>query len=294
MSKILEQAIVPEDWYGKRLDQALELLLPEAGLRERKRMWDRYAVLVDGRPRPKGFRVQTGQELSLRSLEIEVQDVPPLVPDGVRVVGQKSDFMAAVFKPSGVHCAAIAGRPGPSVEGALDTLWPGQHARLVNRLDLLTSGLVLVALTEDAHLGYRNNEDAGQVEKVYLALVLGEVAEPFTVSYALETADRKKVRVLSHDDDNPVRWTRVEPLRRFSDMGTTLVRVRISKGARHQIRAHLAASGYLIVGDPLYGVGEEGDRMYLHHFRTSLPKFEAKVIPDWPEWADWGLEKDSI
>ncbi|MBU1002725.1 MAG: RluA family pseudouridine synthase [Proteobacteria bacterium] len=295
MSNFLERATVPADWHGKRLDQALELLLPQAGIRERRRAWEHYIVLVNGYPRPKGYRVQAGQELSLCALEATaVEEIPTQVPEGVRVVGQKSGFMAAVLKPAGVHSATIAGRPGLTVEGALPALWPGQHARLLNRLDLPTSGLVLVALSEEAEARYKELENAGQVEKTYLALVLGDVSEPFTVARALDTADRKKVRVRDHDDYSFLRRTSVEPLLRFQDTGTTLVRVKITMGARHQIRAHLAAVGYVIVGDPLYGVGTEGERMYLHHVRVSLPEFETMVVPEWSEWDQWGLDKETI
>jgi len=292
MSETTPRATVPDTLHGRRLDQALELLCPEAGLRERKRLLERGLILVDGRPRPKGYRVQAGQELSLALPDEPRADAQ--VPDGVRVVGQKSGFMAAVFKPAGVHSALIAGRPGPSVQAALEALWPGQDAALVNRLDLLTTGLVLVALNFEAREGYRSAEAAGQVRKSYLALVHGHVDEPFTAARALDMAKRRKVALLEHDDPDPLRHTRIEPLRWFPDTGLTLVRAVIARGARHQIRAHLAGAGHPIEGDPLYGQGAEGGVLYLHHGRVGLPGFEAAVVPDWPEWAGWELAKADL
>lgn len=283
---------VPEDWHGKRLDQALELLLPGSGLRERKRAWERGAVLVDGRPRPKGYRVQAGQELSLRESGADGADAA-VVPDGVRVVAQKSGFMAAVFKPAGVHSAAIAGRPTPSVEAALPALWPGQGASLVNRLDGPTSGLVLVALTPEARELYRAAENEDRVRKSYLALVEGLVTEPLVLDRALDMDNRRLVRMLD-EPAGPLRTTDVEPVRGFESSGTSLVRARIAKGARHQIRAHLAHAGHPIVGDALYGSAAQGETLYLHHGRVSLSEFEASAVPDWPQWTEWGLGKADL
>lgn len=281
--------------HGQRLDQALELLLPGEGLRARKRAWERFRVLVDGRVRPKGYRVQAGQSLALVPLEPAGEN-RAVIPDGVRVVGQSTGYMAALFKPAGVHSEDIAGRPGPTVRACLPQFWPGRFARLVNRLDLLTSGLVLVALSESAAQSYRDLENAGQVEKAYVALVRGEVDAPFTVRRAIDAADRKRVRVVDAETDDFLRHTVVAPLLPFPSEGVTLVRALIKKGTRHQIRAHLAFAGIPIVGDPLYGDFDESTDtgLYLHHFRVTLPAFQAVSIPDWPEWREWSVEKSGI
>lgn len=284
MNQTYNKTVVPEAYSGKRLDQALALLLPESGLRERKRLWECARINVDGRPRPKGYRVQTGQQL-----EIIMQDQsdrePDAVPHGVRVVGQKSDYMAAIFKPGRVHSEPIAGKPGLSVGQALPMLWPGRDAVLVNRLDYLTSGLLVAALDKSVAAQYRNYENEGVVEKVYLAVVKGRVDEPFTITNIIDAADRKKVRVGDEQGD-PLRHSSVRPLK---DVGgdCTLVAVAIQRGTRHQIRAHLAFAGFPILGDPLYGTAGGDEIMYLHHYKVSLPDFEAKAEPTWPEWSEW-------
>ncbi|MCK9240855.1 RNA pseudouridine synthase [Desulfocurvus sp.] len=295
--------VVPPEMEGRRLDQALELVLPGAGLRARKRAWEAGAVLVDGRPRPKGYRVMAGQVLALRAEGARQgagcadgeQPGPGCVPEGVRVVGQSTGIMAALFKPGGVHSEAIAGRPGPSVDQCLGAFWPGRFARLVNRLDLPTSGLLAVALSEVMAARYRELEDQAAVTKTYAALVRGRVADAFVCTGAIDAARRRAVRVLDAADPTGLRHTRVEPVLaverdELPGPGATLVRCRIHKGARHQIRAHLAAAGHPVLGDGLYGP-QEGARLYLHHFRLSLPDFEAAAPPLWPEWADWGLGK---
>lgn len=289
------RGVVPPEMEGRRLDQALELVLPGAGLRARKRAWEAGAVLVDGFPRPKGYRVMAGQVLTLRAGEPAGAagggGVPGGVPEGVRVVGQNTGLMAALFKPGGVHSEAIAGRPGPSVEQCLGAFWPGRFARLVNRLDLPTSGLLAVALSEAMAARYRELEDQAAVTKVYAALVAGRVKAPFVCAGAIDAARRRVVRVLDEADPTGLRRTEVEPVLVQAAPGATLVRCIIHKGARHQIRAHLAAAGHPVLGDGVYGP-QQGPRLYLHHFRLRLPEFEAAAPPLWPEWADWGLGKD--
>jgi len=285
------RAVVPPEMEGHRLDQALELVLPGAGLRARKRAWEAGAVLVDGRPRPKGYRVMAGQVLTLRSAGPGPDAAPGDVPEGVRVVGQSTGLMAALFKPGGVHSEAVAGRSGANVEQCLPAFWPGRFARLVNRLDLPTSGLLAVALSEAMVARYRELEDQAAVTKVYAALVLGQVEAPFVCAGAIDAARRRVVRVLDEADPTGLRRTEVWPVLAQAAPEATLVRCIIHKGARHQIRAHLAAAGHPVLGDGLYGP-QQGPRLYLHHFRLRLPEFEAAAPPLWPEWAGWGLGKD--
>jgi len=272
----MNEVMVPEDMDGARLDQALELLLPGSSLRERRRAWEAGAVLVDGRARSKGFRVSVGQRLVLAARE-RGESSPVL---GVRLLSVQGDY-AALFKPGGMHSAAIAGRDNPSVERLLPELLPGRGARLLNRLDFLTSGIVLAALTPEAATRYYELEDAGRVTKEYRALVRGCLEWPVTVMNALDTDGRKKTKVLAREDESPLRWTRAEPLEYDEDHDRTLLKVVIHKGARHQIRAHLAHVLLPIVGDPLYG-GGEGERLFLHHGRLSFEGFEVAVESGFP------------
>ena len=283
--------MVPADLEGRRLDQALALLAPELGLRGRKRIFEYYAVLVDGRPRPKGYRVQAGQTLGLRPLEPAAAGE---VPDGVRVAGQSTGRYAALVKPAGLHTEAQAGSPEPSLEALLPQFFPGRFARLVNRLDRDTSGLVLAALSEEAAAAYRAAEAGQGVVKTYLALAAGSVWAEARLEAALDVADRAKVRVLATPDPDPARHTLVTPLIYSDAHRATLVRARIHRGARHQIRAHLAAAGHPLVGDSLYGPPGQDGPLFLHHFRIVLTSldFAAKAWPAWPEWEEWGQSLD--
>jgi Pseudouridylate synthases, 23S RNA-specific len=264
---------------GARLDRALAELVPGVGLRIRRRLCDEGRVLVDGRKRTPGYKVRAGQTLEVHNTDNdrETKDMPH-EHLGLRIIEQTSS-LAAVCKPGGVHSAAIAGKSDPCVESALPGLFPDASPVLLNRLDYLTSGLLLVALDETGAQTYRAHEEAGEVKKFYLATVHGRLDGLISVRNRLDTDDRKKTRVLAEEDDDARRWTDVTTLAHDHEQDTTRVRCLIMKGARHQIRAHLASLGHPIVGDPLYAEGvEAGDAgLRLHHQRIELPGFSAEV-----------------
>ena len=259
---------------GCRLDRAIEEVMPGTGLRLRRRLCDEGQVLVDGRARKPGYRVRAGEVVEIRNV-IETRTPGQL---GLRIVKREGGF-AAVNKPGGVHSAAIPGGTEPSVESALPALFPGEEPVLLNRLDQLTSGLLLVALTPEARAAYLEYEDEGGINKFYLARVRGRLDGIISIRSRLDTDDRKTSRVLPEPDTDFRRWTGVTALSHDHAECTSLVRCLIMKGARHQIRAHLASVGHPIVGDPLYGGGESKRGLMLQHQRIEMPGFQAEVIP---------------
>jgi 23S rRNA pseudouridine1911/1915/1917 synthase len=263
---------VDEGLAGSRLDHALGALMPELGLRGRKRMVEADRVLVDGRPAPASLKLRAGQRIDVLSGES-----PDAVVDALPVLVKKSGF-AALAKPAGLHSASLAGGGGPSAESMLAAMFTGSDARLLNRLDFMTSGLLLVALTAKAAKVYAAL-DTLDVLKEYQAVVAGTLAEDLELKRRLDADDRRRTRVLGKLESDPRLWTLVTPSAALEG-GRTLVRVRIHAGARHQIRAHLAAAGLPILGDPLYGEGEPGG-LYLHHSRLEFPGFSAQCDPPW-------------
>ncbi|MBG0791042.1 MAG: RluA family pseudouridine synthase [Desulfovibrionaceae bacterium] len=257
---------------GYRLDKALHAFLPDTGLRLRRRLCDDGRVLVDGRPQKPGYKVRTGQEVEI------VGGPSVLSPEslGLKIVA-RGEMFAAVFKPDGVHSAAIAGRDDPSVEALLPELLPDAEPLLLNRLDNPTSGLLLVGFGPKAFDAYRTYEAEGRIRKFYLARVTGRLDGVVTVKRALDADNRATTKVLAGDDPDERRWTVVTSLSHDHGRDTTLTRCLILKGARHQIRVHLASIGHAIVGDPLYGEADE--RLFLHHYRVELPGFAAEIPP---------------
>ncbi|MGE4468945.1 MAG: pseudouridine synthase [Desulfovibrio sp.] len=269
-----------------RLDRYLERLLPGTGLRTRRRMVEQGLVLVAGMSVKPGYRLQAGQHVRVQSARHTVT-----VDPRVRVVERAGDY-AALSKPQGLHSASLAGGGGKSIEAMLPALFPGQQpsnegrssARLLNRLDFPTSGLLLVGLSFQAEKWFRALESRGEIRKEYQAVVAGvwELSpEGEVLRFELDTDNRKRTRVVRRSEQDPARWThvvRAEPICLPVDgrpLEATLVHVRIARGARHQIRAHLAHAGHAIIGDELYG-GPVADRLYLHHERISFSMDEQR------------------
>ncbi len=302
---------VPEEARGWRLDKALGLLLAspsseqqaarpdlfalaDRGLRARRRLCDRSLVLVNGKPGIPGLKLRVGQEITILpdpEGAVLPEDAPSLV--------YKDDGIAALYKPAGMHTAALAGSLSPSLETLLGDLLPseeeGYAPRLLNRLDAPTSGLVLASRTEEGERRWYRAERIGNTDKLYLALIEGQPLYDFTVARRLDTDTRNKTRVRHTDDPDPVRHTDVTLLAHLTagdvpglvefdapDAPLMLVGCRIRKGARHQIRAHLAAAGHPLAGDSLYGAGLACPSGFLlHHGRVSLPDFQAFRLPAW-------------
>lgn len=229
---------------------------------------------------------------------------PPAWGEGAEAVHiiKQDDRFVALFKPAGLHSVELKNRGGDSLEELLDETWRERFNSppiLLNRLDLLTSGIVLAALSADDVRQYQDWEQARRIEKTYLALVLGEApAEGLRLTRRLDMDSRIKTRVLDKDDPDSARHTLAHPLAVFSGpaaaalaaglgiapapAGLTLLKINIQRGARHQIRAHLAHAGHPIVGDHLYGPQPERI-MFLHHTAIALPDFAANCPPPWPE-----------
>jgi len=273
---------VPELADGRRLDDALRLMFPENGRRGLQRLIRTGSVRVDGRIRPKGYRVASGQDVSLDLCVPQRRASEEHLLSQAAVVQVSSDY-AAVFKPGGLHSEAQSFNPHPALEELLPTLFTDQDVRLLNRLDQATSGLVLLGLSPGAVREYVRMQDEGATVKSYLAVVHGRMVQEMTVRSALGTCKRRKVRALQIQDPDPLRWTEVYPLEYSAQDRVSLVGLKIHKGRRHQIRAHMANAGHPVVGDHVYGSIDQGP-LLLHHWKIRFPGFAAQCSPKWPEW----------
>jgi 23S rRNA pseudouridine1911/1915/1917 synthase len=148
---------------------------------------------------------------------------------------------------------------------------------IVHRLDRDTSGLVLVARTNQAYQKLRQDFKKGLVKKEYLALVEGELAAPMEIRLPLGSRHRrsKKVQVLNggqHLRNFRNAHTKVRPLVTTRDF--SLCSIELITGFRHQIRAHLAYVGHPVVHDRQYGavcnVDFLGERFFLHSWRLNF------------------------
>jgi 23S rRNA pseudouridine1911/1915/1917 synthase len=232
-------------------------------------------ILVDGRRRPKSFRL-SGDEV----LTLDLPEGEPLAPEGPPVpVRFEDDHLLVVAKPAGVVThPTTAHRSGTLVNRLLGmgvTLAPaGGELRpgIVHRLDAGTSGLLVVAKTDEAFGALQAAFRRHDVERRYLALVRGVTAnDSFTVDAPL---GRRAARVVIDRVQGRAAATSFDVRERLP--GATLLEAAPRTGRTHQIRVHLGAIGHPILGDRTYGgTGEDAralglGRPFLHAWRIAF------------------------
>jgi 23S rRNA pseudouridine1911/1915/1917 synthase len=263
--------VVPETAAGERLDRFVAAL-PGVGSRAAsERLLAAGAVLVDGEARPKSHRLTGGEEIRVESGALQEPDPAP--PPEIRVA-YEDDHLLVVDKPAGVVVHPAAGHTsGTLVDGLVGRSAGGDPARpgIVHRLDRDTSGLLVVARTEEAYEGLRALVRRHGLEREYLALVRGRPRSRTGRIEAPIGRDRHDPLRRSLDTDTPREAiTHFEVERLLSKHA--LLSIRLETGRTHQIRVHLAAIDLPVVGDPVYGVPDpELGRQFLHANRLSFP-----------------------
>lgn len=191
-----------------------------------------------------------------------------------RIVYQ-DEWLAVVDKPAGLLVHPAPGQPGPTLVDALAGLLGGgaDPARpgIVHRLDRDTSGLLVVARSDEAHTALSRAIAEREVRREYEALVEGcPSSRAGTIDAPLGRDHRSPERVVVGGRRPRSAVTHFEVRERVGR--DALLDVRLETGRTHQIRAHLAAIGHPICGDPTYGrSGRHGlERQYLHARRLSF------------------------
>jgi len=278
---------VPDGLDGARVDAALAKMLgfsrtfaaevAEAG-----------GVRLDGRPLGKSDRLRAGGWLEV---EWQPRREPEIVPIAVPDLGiaYDDDDIVVVDKPAGVAAHPSIGWEGPTVVGALAaagfriaTSGAPERQGVVHRLDVGTSGLMVVAKSERAYSALKRAFKEREVDKIYHAVVQGH-PDPLS-----GTIDAPIGRHPSHSwkfavtPDGKDSITHYETIEAFP--GASLLEIHLETGRTHQIRVHMAAHRHPCVGDPLYGADPTLStrlgltRQWLHAHELS---FAHPVTTEW-------------
>jgi len=267
----VEPLRVPPEAAGERLDQ---FLAAHVGSRaQAQRRIEAGAVSLDGAPARKNDRLRGGETIVLA----------PAVLAADRHAGAGAEFSIAyedaqllvVDKPAGV----VVHPAGPHRTGTLSQALESRGSAggepwrpgIVHRLDRDTSGLLVVAKSEEAHRRLKAALAAREIVREYLVLVEGRPpARTGTIDAPLGRDRRARMR-MSIDTDTP-RSARTHFELEQALAETTLLRVRLETGRTHQIRAHFKAIGHPVCGDREYGTpGRYGlKRQFLHAARLEL------------------------
>jgi 23S rRNA pseudouridine1911/1915/1917 synthase len=264
---------VPEAAAGTRLDRFLAAL-PQVGSRgAAERLLGSGGVVVDGDVRAKSFRLEGGETVELDAPE----PAPGLVPESMDLrIAWEDEHLLVVDKPAGVVVHPGAGAASSTlVHGLLSHHIAGGDASrpgIVHRLDRDTSGLLVVARSEEAHRRLGRLIRRRRVERRYAALVRGRPQSRRGRIEAPIGRDAHDPTRQSLDTGKPREAVTHFELRELLPEHA-LLDVTLETGRTHQIRVHLAAIDLPVSGDRLYGVrGDLGlERQFLHAERLAFP-----------------------
>lgn len=255
------QAWTVEDDAEDRLDKVLAERFPEWS-RSRIQEWvSAGQVLVDGKVRKPSHRLLGGERMEVLEWPAVVEVAGHVVPQDIPLsVVYEDAWIAVIDKQAGLTVHPGAGCPDGTLANALAFRFKelsgvnGPHRPgIVHRLDRDTSGLLVVALCDEAHRHLAAQLADKSLGRTYHALAWGEVEEErIEAPIGRHPTDRVRMAVVK---GGRAAATRMKSLRQGAPV--SLVECRLETGRTHQIRVHLAYRGHPVVGDPVYGGAQE-------------------------------------
>ena len=250
---------VLEEDDGSRIDKVLTTSRPDLS-RTQIQQWIRDGdILVNEKKVKPNYRVKAGNLLTLEEPELEELDIIAENLD-LEIVYEDRDVLVVNKRRGMVVHPAKAHASGTLVNGLMHhctdlsgingVLRPG----IVHRTDKDTSGLLMVAKNDKAHISLVNQLVAKSVKRVYTALVHGHIAHDKGTIDAPIGRDQRDRQSMTVTDKGKDAITHFRVIERFGDY--TLVECTLETGRTHQIRVHLKYIGHPLVGDPKYGLKE--------------------------------------
>lgn len=285
-----------------RLDKIVSNLETNISRESVQRMIKNGKILVNGKQEKPSYKTSIGETLTIEEEKAEEIDLKPqempldviYEDDDMLVINKEKGIVVhpGNGNPDGTLANAVMARCKGGLSGIGGKIRPG----IVHRIDKDTSGLVIIAKNDKAHINLSNQIQKRKVKKTYIALVRGVIKEneaTINMPIGRSTKDRKKMAVSKNGKEA---ITNFKVLKRFT--GYTLLEVNIETGRTHQIRVHLAEIGFPIVGDMVYSNGKnpfnvEGQMLHaakleLKHpttqkdvtFEATLPEYFKKIVKE--------------
>ena len=254
-----ELTLAPES-VGLRLDRWLAEQCPDLSRSQLQNLIEAGSVTCNGSPLNKKDKLKAGQTILLtlpdpQPIEAQPQNIPLDIvyeDDSLLVVNKPKGMVVhpAPGNPDGTLVNALMFHCGDSLSGINGEIRPG----IVHRIDKDTSGLLMVAKNDLAHIGLSEQIKEHSFTREYETVVCGGIKEDGIVNAPIgrHKTERKKMCVTTENSREAV--THYFVMERFP--GYTHLRVRLETGRTHQIRVHMAYIGHPVAGDPVYGNGK--------------------------------------
>ena len=267
-----------------------------------QRLIDEEKITINGKIVKSSYKVQYGDRIEIeeepaKEIELKAQDIPLeiLYEDNDIIVVNKPKGMVvhpANGNPDGTLVNAVMAICKDSLSGIGGEIRPG----IVHRLDKNTSGTIIIAKNDKAHINLSEQLKKHEIKKTYIALVRGVVKEnnaSINMPIGRSKKDRKKMDV---DKNGKEAITHFKVMKRYKD--STLLEINIETGRTHQIRVHLSHIGYPIIGDEVYSNGKnrwniEGQCLHAKsldfkhpitgkqmHIEAELPEYFKKILEE--------------
>ena len=266
-----------------RLDKFLALALPDISRNRLKGLIESGQVRVSGETIAEpAYRVKPGEQVELTVPKVREDTAPKAQVIALDIRYEDSNLIV-INKPAGmvVHPAAgnydstlvngLMAHCGTSLSGIGGVRRPG----IVHRLDKDTSGLLVAAKNDVAHAGLASQFEAHSLDRAYLALVWGSpLPSQGTIEGNIGRSERNRKKMAVLKRGGRTARTHYRVLEHLANNSWSLIECRLETGRTHQIRVHLTARGYTVIGDQVYGGSRQNSA-------KTLPKKATAALENW-------------